>query len=172
MKEHDLLNACLQKDRQAQKQLYDQYKDAMYTTIYRLVGDYDSANDVLQESFIKVFKNLEKFRKESTIGAWIKTICVRTAYDKLRKKNYLTPLEDHHHEHAVVDWGSSIDSDYLEQAINKLPQGYKNVFLMIEVEGYKHREVADIMNVSIGTTKSQLFSAKRKLREYLDPYIK
>ena len=79
------------------------------------------------------------------------------------------PLE---HADGEVDWGqTSLDVEYLEKAIQRLPDGYRAVFVLIEVEGYKHQEVADMLGITVGTSKSQLFYAKKKLRDYLKAYV-
>lgn len=170
MKEAELIKACMENDQLAQRKLYDQYKRAMFTICYRITGDYEQAQDVLQEGFVKVFRGLPSFRGDSTLGAWIKTIIVRTAYGKLRsRKMFFEPL-DNVPADEVVDWGDFLQAEYLEKAILSLPDGYRTVFTMIEVEGYSHKEVAEMMGISTGTSKSQLFYAKRKLREILSDY--
>jgi len=168
--ESALVDACLKNDRLAQKALYNRYKDAMYTIAYRITNDFDLAQDVLQDAFIQIFKSLDKFRKESTIGAWIKIIVVRTALKAVKKQPHFSPIEDHiiGHKHQYVDWGDYLDSEYLEKAIQNLPAGYRSVFVLIEVEGYPHKEVAKMLNISEGTSKSQLFHAKKKLRTYIN----
>lgn len=162
--EQVLVQACLNQDRMAQKQLYDRYKDAMYTLIYRITNDFEMAHDVLQEAFLGVFRGLHNFRGESTLGAWIKTIVVRTAYKKIKKTPYMESL-DHTHNKEVIDWGEYLDAEYLEQAIQSLPPGYRSVFVLIEIEGYAHKEVAEILDISVGTSKSQLYYAKRQLQK-------
>jgi RNA polymerase sigma-70 factor (ECF subfamily) len=165
MTEAELIEACLAGDRLAQKSLYDRYSRAMYTLAFRMTGEFELANDVLQEAFLKVFRHLDSFRAESTLGAWIKTIVVRTALSKLRRRPPTEPLEDHHAARAI-DWGGhSLDVEYLERAIKGLPDGYRSVFVLIEIEGYSHQEVADMLGISVGTSKSQLFYAKKRLRE-------
>ena len=166
MTETELIDACLANDRLAQKTLYEKYARAMYTIAYRMSGDFELANDILQDAFIKVFRNLEKFRKESTLGAWIKTIVVRTALTRLKKERITDPISDEV-TGSLVDWGDHLDSEYLEKAILSLPQGYRTVFLLIEVEGYSHKEVAEMLDISLGTSKSQLFYAKKRLRQII-----
>lgn len=158
-----LLTGCLAGDRRAQKALYDRYKDAMYTLAYRITGDFEQAHDVLQEAFVAVFRGLDRFRRESTLGAWIKTIVVRTAYKKLRREPLMEPLAEHH-TRELIDWGDYLDATYLEQAIQALPPGYRSVFVLVEIEGYAHKEVAELLGVSVGTSKSQLYHAKRQLQ--------
>lgn len=162
-----LIEACIANDRLAQKALYDKYKNAMYTLAYRMTGNFQDANEVLQDAFLRVFRALPKFRKESTLGAWIKVIVVRAALTKVKKKFQFESLEETT-LHTHVEWEHPIDIDYLEKAIQSLPEGYRTVFLLIEVEGYKHREVAEMLNISEGTSKSQLFHAKKHLQKMLE----
>lgn len=164
MTEAELIEACIANDRLAQRDLYQRYSKAMYTIAYRITGEFESANDVLQEAFVKVFRALPRFRQESTLGAWIKTIVVRTALTHIKKQKYTEPL-DYRAEEKTIDWGTRLDVEYLEKAIKALPDGYRAVFVLIEVEGYAHKEVAEMLNISVGTSKSQLFYAKKRLRE-------
>ena len=164
--EEALLAGCLASQPSAQKALYDRYKDAMYSLAYRITGNPDLAADVLQEAFIGVFRGLKNFKKRSTLGAWIRSIVVRTAYKVLRNEKPMQPLENMTAD-LVVDWGNYLDAEYLEQAIQDLPDGYRTVFILIEIEGYAHKEVAEMMGISPGTSKSQLFYAKRRLRKRL-----
>lgn len=167
MTETELVQSCLKNDRVAQKDLYDKYKKAMYTLAYRITGDFESANDVLQDAFVKVFRGLPSFRGESTLGALIKTIVIRTAYSYLRKdKIFFEDIENVNPKNHL-DWGHYLDAEYLEKAILSLPEGYRTVFVLIEVEGYGHKEVAEMLGISEGTSKSQLFYSKKRLREML-----
>jgi RNA polymerase sigma-70 factor (ECF subfamily) len=170
MTEQELVQSCLRNDRLAQKNLYDKYKKAMYTLAYRITGDYEMANDVLQDAFVKIFRGLPSFRGDSTLGAWIKTIVVRTAYSYLRKDQQFFESIDNIPAEGYVDWGHHLDVEYLEKAIRSLPDGYRTVFVLVEVEGFGHKEVAEMLGVSEGTSKSQLFYAKRKLREILSDF--
>lgn len=164
MTEDELIKGCLAGNRRAQQELYERYSRAMYTLAYRITNDFDLANDVLQEAFLKAFRALPNFRRESTLGAWIKTIVLRTALSKAKRRPHFEPLEEQAND-EVLDWGHRIDIDYLERAIQELPQGYRMVFVLIEIEGYSHKEVADLMGISVGTSKSQLFYAKKRLRQ-------
>lgn len=166
MTEAELIKACLENNRFAQRTLYDRYKRAMYTLAYRLTSDFDEANDVLQDAFLDVFRKLENYRGEATLGVWIRAIVVRKAYRKLEKPKMWQLIEEIPEE-TSVDWGDAINAEYLEKAIQALPQGFRTVFILIEVEGYTHKEVAEILSISEGTSKSQLFYAKKRLREML-----
>lgn len=167
MTEAELVDACRKMNRLAQKELYDRYSKAMYTVAYRITGDFDLANDVLQEAFLKIFQKLHTFRAESTVGAWIKVIVVRTALSRIKREPTMEALPPNFNNEQI-DWGQhELDIDYLEKAIQRLPDGYRSVFLLIEVEGYSHKEVAEMLGINQGTSKSQLFYAKKKLREFL-----
>ncbi len=167
MTEVELVEACRKMDRRAQKELYDRYSRAMYTAAYRITGDFDQANDVLQEGFLKIFQKIHTFRGESTVGAWIKVIIVRTALTNVKREPVVESLPPNFNDEQI-DWGQhELDIDYLEKAIQRLPSGYRSVFLLVEVEGYSHKEVAEMLGITQGTSKSQLFYAKKKLREFL-----
>ena len=166
MDELDLVEGCLKKDRTKQKSLYYKYCDAMYTIAYRILNDHDEANDVLQEAFIQIFMKIDQFRKESSLGAWIKRIVVHTTLKHLKDKKTFESLESNIDE-LVEFIPGTIDGKVLEKLILSLPDGYRTIFLLIEVEGYKHREVAEMLNISEGTSKSQLFYAKKLLKEKL-----
>ncbi len=163
--EKNLIAACLANNRMAQKQLYDQYKRAMYTLAYRIVGNFELASEVLQDGFLQVFRSLKSFEGKSTLGTWIKTIMVRTAYRHL-KNNIVFEEIPPQYQDDILDW-NDVSIEYIEKAIQSLPNGYRMVFTMIEIEGYTHREVADILGITEGTSKSQLFYAKKKLKNIL-----
>lgn len=168
MTEQQLIEQCIRGERSAQHRLYERYCKAMYTTAYRISGDFDTAGEVLQDAFLQVFRHLGDFEGRSTLGAWIKAIVVRTALRKIerRKPAFLELPTQYAEENAA--WGSAVfDTDYLERAIQSLPEGARAVFVLAEVEGYAHREIADMLGISEGTSKSQLHSAKKRLREIL-----
>lgn len=165
MTEDQLIAACLTHNRLAQKELYDRYKTAMYTLAYRMTDDFGLADEVLQDAFLQIFKYLNTFRGDSTLGAWIKRIVVRTAYQKIKKVVHFEPMDPRVGE--WIDWGNSLDTEYLEKAIQALPNGYRSVFVLVEIEGYSHQETGEILGISDGTSKSQLYHAKKKLRSIL-----
>lgn len=172
MTDQQLISLCKQNDRRAQKVLYDRYCKAMYTTAYRITGDFEWAGEALQDAFIQVFKHIASFEQKSTLGAWIKTIVVRMALQKLHRRKASFEQWPDDYDSTEPDWGSSpIDAMQLEQAIQRLPEGARAVFVLAEVEGYAHKEIAQMLEISEGTSKSQLFAAKKKLRELLSPLM-
>jgi len=156
-------------NRKAQKMLYERYCDAMYTIAYRITNDISLAGDVLQEVFIQVFSDLAQFRGEASLGSWIKTITVRTAVRKIRTESTFSGNGLGDSDEPVI-WPEAMTGSDLEKAILSLPEGARTVFLLVEVEGYKHREVAEMLSISEGTSKSQLNFAKRKLQTLLKDF--
>jgi RNA polymerase sigma factor (sigma-70 family) len=156
-----LINNCLKGDRVAQKKLFDNYKDAMFTICLRITGDSDDAADALQDGFIAVFQSLNSFRGDSKIGAWIKTIIIRTAIKRLRKIHFESASEISD-EPALFE--SDLSGQDLHNAILRLDKGFRTVFLLYEVEGYSHKEISKILKITEGTSKSQLHYAKKKLQ--------
>ncbi len=163
-----IIEGCLKNDRVAQKALYDQYKTKMYTLAYRITNSFEDASDVLQEGFLTVFENLASFRGQSQLGTWIHTIIARAALKKIKDRIQFEELQENH-KAENIDWGSVIEVQRIEQAIAELPPGYRSIFTLYEVEGFKHREIAEMMEISENTSKTQLLKAKRmlinKLRE-------
>ena len=162
----DIVEGCLNNDRHAQKRLFDMYKDAMYTVVYRILRNETLAVDALQEGFIHVFSGIRNFRFEATLGSWIKTIMVRSALKILRNE----PLFDTNEPEAnqvAIEWDTNLTGEMLDKAIACLSKGYRTVFLLIEVEGYSHVEVAEMLGISPGTSKSQLSRAKVILQQTL-----
>lgn len=172
MTERQLIEACLNHDRRAQHQLYERYCKAMYTTAYRITGDFGLAGEALQDAFLLVFRHLANFEARSTLGAWIKTIVVRTAIRKSERRPQVFDLLDQRDETTPLDWGNtSLDAEYLERAILALPEGYRTVFVLAEVEGYSHREIGELLGIAEGTSKSQLWAAKKKLQAMLQGVV-
>jgi RNA polymerase sigma-70 factor (ECF subfamily) len=170
--ERDLVERCIRNDRTAQHELYHRYCDAMFSTAYRVMNNRDDAHDVLQDSFIQVFRDIKQYRFESSLGSWIKTIVIRTSLRQLYKNRKLAfaDMEDLSSEASILI-PDTLSSEYLEKVILSLPDGYRTVFLLTEVEGYTHEETANILGISIGTSKSQLHHAKNMLKRRLSSII-
>jgi RNA polymerase sigma-70 factor (ECF subfamily) len=163
--ERELVLGCTRNDRIAQRDLYTKYCDAMFTIAYRIVNNRDDAHDALQDAFIQVFRDIGQYRFDSTLGAWIKTIVVRTSLRQLSKNRNLAfaDMDDVKSDEMILI-PDTLDSEYLEKVILSLPDGYRTVFLLTEVEGFTHEETAKMLGISTGTSKSQLHHAKKMLR--------
>ena len=170
--ERELVLGCTRNDRIAQRDLYNKYCEAMFTIAYRIVNNRDDAHDVLQDAFIQVFRDIGQYRFDSTLGAWIKTIVVRTSLRQLSKNRNLAFADmDETKSDEMILIPDTLNSEYLEKAILSLPDGYRTVFLLTEVEGYTHDETAKMLGISTGTSKSQLHHAKKMLKTRLSALI-
>lgn len=149
----------------AQRLLFERYKRAMYSVAFRMLNDYDHANDALQDAFVEVFQHLHTFRFQSALGAWI-TIVVRQVLRKRQVKWRFETINEQLHD-APVEVPDAVTGDALDVAIRSLPDGARTVFVLAEVEGYKHQEIAVMLNISEGTSKSQVSYARKLLRKKL-----
>jgi RNA polymerase sigma factor (sigma-70 family) len=168
--EGDLVRRCQSIDlptrRMAQRELYERYKRAMFSTAYRIINDYDHANDALQDAFVDVFRNLGQFAFRSTLGGWIKTIVVRQAIRKQQLEGRFLTLDETIHDQPAP-FRDTLSGAELDAAIRTLPDGARTIFLLAEVEGYAHKEIADMLGIAEGTSKSQVSYAKKLLRQRL-----
>ncbi len=163
----DLIQGCIQGDRRMQKALYDKYAGKMYAVCLRYMGNADDAQDILQDGFIKVYKNLERFRGEGSFEGWVRRIFVNTAIEQIRKKkNDLSLTEKEESiELKSVTAIENINEKDLMKVIRELSPGYRAVFNLYVVEGYSHKEIGDMLGISEGTSKSQLARARMILQE-------
>ncbi|MEO6220293.1 MAG: sigma-70 family RNA polymerase sigma factor [Ginsengibacter sp.] len=171
LSETDLIQGCINGNRQMQEHLYQKYSSKMYGVCLRYSGNMEDANDLLQEGFIKVFKNLNKFRGEGSFEGWIRRIFVNTSIEHFRKKIKLYNVTEVH-ENTNQDYDLTILDTLAEKDIiilvNELSPGYKAVFNMHVIEGYSHKEIADVLGITEGTSKSQLARAKGVLKKSLE----
>ncbi len=167
MGDEDLIQGCIKGDREAQKLLYSKYSKQMYFVCLRYTKEQQEAEDVLQESFIKVFNSIKDFRGESKLPYWIKRIVVNTALNAQRSKLYLYPMVDVDtlNEAAEELPISDFTMEELLGMIQELPSGCQVIFNMYAIEGYKHHEIAKMLIISEGTSKSQYARAKHLLKE-------
>jgi len=166
-----IVEGCQKGDRKLQKELYEKYASGMMVVCLRYSKSTLEAEDILQESFIKVFKNIQKFQKDSNLGAWIKKIVVNTALNAQRKKLYMYPMVDIEQTDNHVDEKVVLAEFHLKELIDMirtLPMGCQAIFNMYAVEGFSHKEIAEKLNISEGTSKSQYARAKMLLRKKLD----
>lgn len=163
-----LIKGCQKGNREYQQALYDKYCDGMYLVALRYSKMQQEAEDILQEAFIKVFNNIKTFRKDSSLAYWIKRIVVNTALNHQRSKLYLYPMVDVTDlKHRSVDESAiaNLSHEELLEMIQELPSGCQVIFNLFAVEGYKHNEIAEMLKISEGTSKSQYSRAKSILSE-------
>jgi RNA polymerase sigma factor (sigma-70 family) len=166
--EKELLQGCRQGNRESQRHLYDLYAKKMMAVAMRYSKFDQEAEDIIQEAFIKIFDKISTFRGESRLDFWIKRIVVNTALNHQRSKLYLFPMTDINDVNFTEDSDFSLaDFNYKEllKMIQKLPSGCQTVFNLYAIEGYTHKEIAETLNISEGTSKSQYSRARVLLRE-------
>lgn len=172
MIETNLIKNCIEGDRQAQSTLYAMFAPKMFVVSLRYSKSREEAEEVLQEGFLKVFQFLHQFRDEGSLEGWIRKIVVNCALQRLRSQSRLTPVVDidPHKEQFVLQENieSRISSKELLQLVMSLPPAYKLVFNLYVFDGYKHREIAEILGISEGTSKSNLSDARTFLQKQLN----
>jgi len=169
LNEKELIEGCCKGSRASQKALYDYYCRKMMVVCLRYAKSSAEAEDIMQEGFIKVFHNIKDFRQESKLGTWITRIMVNTALNVQRKKLYLYPMVDVE-EVILPEVEMSISGMHFQQLlemIQALPQGCQIVFNLFAIEGYSHKEIAELLGISEGTSKSQFARAKSLLQAKL-----
>ncbi len=169
-----LVEDCKLNKSRAQMQLYDKYCNAMFSIAQRYVKDDFTAEDVMQDAFIKVFKNIKNFKGEVTIGAWIKRIVINQCIDYLKKKKVeLVSIEEKKLDVASNDdWtiDEVVNVNMVTTAINNLPEKYKVVLSLYLLEGYDHQEIAQVLSISEVASRSQLMRGKNKLKIQLKEF--
>jgi RNA polymerase sigma factor (sigma-70 family) len=167
----EIIDRCKSGDREAHYKLYKLYSRSMFNVAYRITGREEDAEDALQEAFISAFRNLDSYRGDAAFGAWIKRIVVNKAINILKKRRFESFPEEEGWDVAekseVVEYKEDLTVDRVKNAITQLADGYRTVLTLYLLEGYDHQEIAEILNVSESTSKSQLNRAKSKLRELL-----
>ena len=170
--DRELLEGCLRRDAKAQATLYHQYKGRFFGICRRYAQSREDAEDLLQDAFVKIFLNLNELRNADQLSAWIRRVVVNVCIDYYHKKVNLTNIEEIL-DLPSQDWESDnviaqMSNQELLSAVNELPDGARMVFNLFVIDGYSHQEIAKMLNITEGTSKSQLFFAKKLLRKKLD----
>ncbi|HEX5387047.1 MAG TPA: sigma-70 family RNA polymerase sigma factor [Gemmatimonadales bacterium] len=171
MDDRILIARVLAGDASAERELYDRYVDRIFRLVYRLAGDMDRAQDYTQETFIRAFARLAEFRGESSLSTWLCAIATSVGLNGLRRTKRREVREVVMDQAELPDLAERApDPDLkarLHQAIDALPERYRAVFVMHDVEGYTHEEIARALGTRPGTSKAQLFRARARLRQAL-----
>ncbi|MCB0516869.1 MAG: RNA polymerase sigma factor [Chitinophagales bacterium] len=168
--EAELIARCLKGNVQAQEAMYERFAAKMYGVCLRYTKNTHTAEDVMQEGFIKVFRNLAQFRGEGSFEGWVRRIFVNTAIEHYRKQVNMYPilevnyLEEEPYSDEIIGHLSAED---LMNMINQLAPGYRTIFNLFVIEGYSHQEIADQLQISEGTSKSQLSRARYLLQQMI-----
>jgi len=170
--EKNLLEGCLRGNRDCQKALYEKYKVPLFRVCLRYAKDRMEAEDMLQKGFIKIFSDLHQFKATGALGGWMKKVMVNTALQHIRKykkQQSTVDLEYISNEYPQEEMAhTNLNVQELTKLIQKLPPGYRTVFNLYVIEGYAHREIAELLDINENTSKSQLSKAKSTLRRMLE----
>lgn len=173
--EEEIVKGCLAGKREYQKKLYQLYAGKMLFVCMRYTKNREEAEDVMQDAFIKVFRSLASFKFQGSFEGWVRRIMVHTAIEYLRKKKHATVFDDVediiHQPESETDATGKLNEKELLRMIHYLPDGYRTVFNMYVIEGYSHKEIAGMLQISEGTSKSQLSKAKNHLKGLLHKYL-
>ena len=181
--EAEAIRRAQQGDAEAFERIYRLHNRRVYALCLRMVGNTAEAEDLTQEAFLQLFRKIATFRGESAFSTWLHRLAVNVVLMRLRKKSLAETSLDEATEPDEESGGprkdiggpdlrlsGSVDRVNLERAVEQLPPGYRSVFVLHDVQGYEHNEIAVIMNCSIGNSKSQLHKARMRLRELLHEF--
>ncbi len=166
--EAEIISGCIKGERKFQEILYHTYSSKMFSVCLRYANEYAGAEDLLQDGFIKVYNNIQKFRSEGSFEGWIRRIFVNNSIEYFRKKSNLYVVQEtealtyeYYDDNAV----QKLMKEDLMKIIQSLSVGYRTIFNLYAIEGYSHKEIAELLNITEGTSKSQLARARYLLQK-------
>lgn len=165
-----LIKRAVKNNREAQHVLFEMHAPKMLSVCRYYIKDLQHAEEAMLNGFFKVFSNIKNYKGEGSFEGWVRRIMVRESISFLRQKKQIEfAVED---ADINIDYVNNIKTDIevaeIQQLIDELPEGYKMVFVMYAIEGYKHNEIAEMLNISEGTSKSQLFKARKLLQQQIN----
>jgi RNA polymerase sigma factor (sigma-70 family) len=171
--EQQVIQACIENNPNAQRQLFEFYAPKMLAICCRYCQNREDAKDAMHEGFIKVFKQLKKFKQESKLETWITRIMIFTAIDHFKKSTKYKLFADDKQVYDIAgdeDYyieyeEQEIDANKLRECIQTLPDGYRMVFSMYAIDGFSHKQISEELGISVGTSKSQLARARKQLQQ-------
>lgn len=169
MNQIDLIYQCKKQDRKAQAELYNRYKDRLFGLCLNYCKNTKDAEDVLQDSFIKIFQNINQFSAKGSFEGWLKRITINKALDKYHqtKIKHLPIIEEITETVEIEENLNDYPLNYILQLIQELPNRYRLVFNLYQLDNYSHKEIAKLLKISVGTSKSNLHRAKIILKRKL-----
>jgi len=167
---HQLIRGCIEQNRKSQKMLYKAFYGFSMAICLRYAGDRDEAAEVMNQGFFKVFTKISSYDADRPFKAWLGRIMMNVSIDYYRanlKMAYAEDLESAEHIYEVNMADNNLNYNDLLAMVQQLPQGYRAVFNLFAIDGYSHEEIADMLNINIGTSKSNLFKARQKLKQMI-----
>jgi len=166
----ELINGCIKKDRRSQKDLYKLYYGYSMRICLRYAKSKDEAVEMVNDGFMKVFTNLHRYDRERSFNAWLSTIMINTSIDYYRAKLRQLQMEELNANHELEDSEnilSHLNYEELIKLVQRLSHAYRTVFNLFAIDGYSHEEIATMLSISVGTSKSNLFKARESLKKML-----
>lgn len=176
MEESQLIAGCKDRKRECQKHLYEKYARTMYGICLRYAPNQEAAEDLLHDGFIKVFSVIDSYSERGSFEGWLKRIFINLALERIRKEKATMVTEELQEIPDLADNESegvnNISEDELIKMIQELPKGYRTVFNLYAIENLSHREIAQMLNIAEGTSRSQYIRARQMLQEKVTSYFK
>jgi RNA polymerase sigma-70 factor (ECF subfamily) len=170
---NNIIQGCLKGDRKSQERLYMLFAERMFGLCLQYADNYDDASDIMQEGFIKVFRKLDQFTGRGSFEGWMRRIMINTALERYRSHVHMYPLTDRvmkEDEMSYEEVLEKLTAADLIKLVQELPPRYRMVFNLYAIEGYSHKEIAEMMGITTGTSKSNLSRARDILQEKVKQY--
>ena len=171
---YNIIQGCLKGDRKCQEQLYGLFSSRMFGLCLQYADNYDDACDIMQEGFIKVYGKLDQFKGKGSFEGWIRRIMINTAFERYRSQLHLYPLTDNvmsKDDMLYEEVFEKLSANDLIMLVHELPPRYRMVFNLFAIEGYSHKEIAEMMGITTGTSKSNLSRARNILQQKVKQYF-
>ena len=170
----ELISNCKKQDLKAQEELYKKFSGILFAVCLKYSPNYHEAEDNLQDAFLKIFQRIEQFKNKGSFEGWMKRVAINTVLQKYRKKKifHLSNEEQIEEEEVVEVENNQVPLDFLLKIVQELPDRYQLVFTMYVLDDYSHKEIADSVGISVGTSKSNLARARGILKIKIEDYYK
>lgn len=169
MTERELVEGCIKEDRKCQRFLWDKYAPKLLSVSIRYCKSREDAEDVLMESFVKIYDKMPEFRFQSSLETWMRRVVVNMSINKIRAAKMMDSIDNESYEVPYVDLGfDNLNAKELLALLDKLPAGYRTVFNLYAIEGYSHKEIGEVMGIDEGTSRSQLAKSRKALQEMIE----
>jgi RNA polymerase sigma factor (sigma-70 family) len=169
----NIIKGCCRRDPRSQKMLYEQYSGQMFGVCLRYSGSAEDAQDILHEGFLKIFEKIKQYKFKGSFEGWVRKIMVNTALEKFRNQYKVISIQDNAYEYDLrcsEDLTDNMTVKELMTLIQDLSPQYRTVFNLYAIEGYSHKEISELLNISEGTSKSNLSRARIILQEKVNKY--
>ena len=164
-----LISQCRKQDRKAQEKIYREYSGKFFTLCLKYSANYEQAKDNLQDGFIKIFQNISQYKGKGSFEGWMTRIMINTSLKKFQKQTvYLTIDEEQFEDPEVEIDDELLTIDFLIKLVQELPERYRMVFNLYTMDGYSHKQISELLDISEGTSKSNLARARMKLKERIE----